>query len=185
MKCTETEPGFHITRTEQGDFENERSHCTVQSDLDLSYLSPSSFYFAFGSNGVINTKSRQQTCSWLFQSEIVKCVIIIKIKGLKVLKVALMVRPWYFGNDRWSSPLYMTILLLCNWDSFGKQSWEKEKLIFFTQDFPPIWLKFNGSSHIWLVFSNLTSLQFSWANAVTCNWQLPTRLDLFIFRVDI
>ena len=43
-----------------------------------------------------------------------------KKKGLKVLKVALMVRPSYFGTDRWSSPLYMTILLLCNWDSFGK-----------------------------------------------------------------
>ena len=54
-----------------------------------------------------------------------------KIKGLKVLKVALMERPWYFGTDRWSSPLYMTVLLLCNWDSFGKQSWKKEKLIFF------------------------------------------------------
>ena len=107
------------------------------------------------------------------------------IKGLKVLKVAQMERPWYFGTDRWSSPLYMTILLLCNWDSFGKQSWKKEKLIFFTQGFLPIQLKFNGSSHIWLVFSYLTSLQFSWANAVTCNWQLPTELDLFIFRVDI
>ena len=109
-----------------------------------------------------------------------------KIKGLKVLKVALMERPWYSGTDRWSSPLYMTILLLCNWDSFGKQSWKKEKLIFFfTQGFLPIRLKFNGSSHIWLVFSNLTSLQFSWANAVTCNWQLLTELDLFIFGVDI
>ena len=61
----------------------------------------------------------------------------------------------------------------------------KKNLSFFTQGFLPIWLKFNGSSHIWLVFSNLTSLQFSWANAVTCNWQLPTELDLFIFRVDI
>ena len=109
----------------------------------------------------------------------------IIIKGLKVLKVALMERPWCFGTDRWSSPLYMTILLLCNWDSFGKQSWKKEKLIFFTQGFLPIRLKFNGSSHIWLVFSHLTSLQFSWANAVTCNWQLPTQLDLFIFSVDI
>ena len=60
-------------------------------------------------------------------------------------------------------------------------SWEKEKLIFLTQGFLPIRLKFNGSSHIWLVFSNLTSLQFSWANAVTCNRQLLTKLDLFIF----
>ena len=102
------------------------------------------------------------------------------IRGLKVLKVALMVRPWYFGTDRWSSPLYMTILLLRNWDSFGKQSWKKEKLS-FTQRFLLIWLKFNGLSNIWLVFSNLTSLQFSWANAVTCNRQLPTKLDLFIF----
>ena len=76
-------------------------------------------------------------------------------------------------------------LLLCDWDSFGKQSWKKEKHIYFIQGFLPIRLKFNGSSHIWLVFSNLTSLQFSWANAVTCNWQVPTNLDLFIFRVDI
>ena len=58
-----------------------------------------------------------------------------KIKGLKVLKVALMERPWYFGTNRWSSPLYMTILLLCNWDSFGKLSWKKEKLIFFYSRF--------------------------------------------------
>ena len=61
----------------------------------------------------------------------------------------------------------------------------KKNSFFFTQGFLPIRLKFNGSSHIWLVFSNLTSLQFSWANAVTCNWQLPTELDLFIFSIDI
>ena len=61
----------------------------------------------------------------------------------------------------------------------------KKSSFFFTQGFLPIRLKFNGSSHIWLVSSNLTSLQFSWANAVTCNWQLPTELDLFIFLVDI
>ena len=61
----------------------------------------------------------------------------------------------------------------------------KKNSFFFTQGFLPIRLKFNGSSHIWLVFSNLTSLQFSWANAVTCNWQLPIELDLFIFRIDI
>ena len=54
-----------------------------------------------------------------------------------------------------------------------------------TQGFLPIRLKFNGSSHIWLVFNNLTSLQFSWANAVTCNRQLPTKSDLFIFFFNI
>ena len=104
-----------------------------------------------------------------------------EIKGMKVLKVALMVRLWYFRTDRWSSPLYMTILLLRNWDSFGKQSWKKEKTHFFTQGFLPIRLKFNGLSHIWLIISNLTSLQFSCANAVTSNRQLPTKLDLFFF----
>ena len=78
----------------------------------------------------------------------------------------------------WQSCFYVTETAL-------EKSWKKEKLTVFTQGFLPIRLKFNGSSHIWLVFSNLNSLQFSWANAVTCNWQLPTKLDLFIFRVDI
>ena len=75
----------------------------------------------------------------------------------------------------WQSCFYVIETALEN------KSWKKEKLIFFTRGFLLIRLKFNGLSQIWLVFSNLTSLRFSWANAVTCNRQLPTKLDLFIF----
>ena len=96
----------------------------------------------------------------------------LKIKGLKVLKVALMVIDGHHPFT-WQSCFYVIETNL--------ENRAERKTHFFTQGFLPIRLKFNGSSHIWLVFSNLTSLQFSWANAVTCNRYLPTELDLFIF----